>query len=182
MAWSLDVIFFLLLLLGCFIGAKVGLVRGVCKIAGWILSFVIPFICCVAFKDTLENWFGMVSAIGNGIGSMKVAGWLSIGISFVLLFFIVRLGTLLLAYWECWKPSLRCIFCSSSAAGCPPRACMRSLPTAPLSEPSTGPISWHICPFKSKIPVKCDGNYFFALKYENINVAQRIKFCTQCFT
>ena len=98
MAWSLDVIFFLLLLLGCFIGAKVGLVRGVCKIAGWILSFVIPFICCVAFKDTLENWFGMVSAIGNGIGSMKVAGWLSIGISFVLLFFIVRLGTLLLAY------------------------------------------------------------------------------------
>lgn len=96
MAWILDVIFFVLLLLGCFIGAKVGLVRGVCKIAGWILSFVIPFICCVAFKDTLENWFGMVSAIGDGIGNMKIAEWLSVVIAFVLLFVIVRLGTLLL--------------------------------------------------------------------------------------
>ena len=96
MAWILDVIFFVLLLLGCFIGAKVGLVRGVCKIAGWILSFVIPFICCIAFKDTLENWFGMVSAIGDGIGNMKIAEWLSVVIAFVLLFVIVRLGTLLL--------------------------------------------------------------------------------------
>lgn len=96
MAWILDVIFFVLLLLGCFVGAKVGLVRGVCKIAGWILSFVIPFIFCVAFKDTLENWFGMVSAIGNGIHNMKIAGWISIVISFILLFIIVRLGTFLL--------------------------------------------------------------------------------------
>ena len=97
MAWILDVIFFVLLLFGCFVGAKVGLVAGVCKIAGWVLSFVIPFICCVAFKDTLESWFGMVTAIGNGIGNTKIAGWISIVISFILLCIIVRLGTFIIA-------------------------------------------------------------------------------------
>ena len=67
MAWILDVIFFVVLLLGCWLGAKVGLVKGVCKIAGWILSIVIPIVCCVAFKDALENWFGMVTAISGGV-------------------------------------------------------------------------------------------------------------------
>lgn len=97
MAWILDVIFFVVLLLGCLIGAKVGLVKGVCKIAGWILSFVIPFICCVAFKDALEHWFGMVTAISNGVGE-TLGGWISIVISFLLLVVIVRLGTFLLGH------------------------------------------------------------------------------------
>ncbi len=96
MAWILDIIFFVVLLLGCFIGAKVGLVKGVCKISGWVLSIVIPLLFCVAFKDALENWFGMVSAISNGIGNAKIADWLSVGIAFILLAIIVRLGTYLL--------------------------------------------------------------------------------------
>ncbi len=95
MAWILDVIFFVVLLLGCFVGAKVGLVKGVCNIAGWVLSLVIPFVCCVAFKDALENWFGMVSAISGGVGT-KLGEWISIAIAFLLLILIVRAGTFLL--------------------------------------------------------------------------------------
>ena len=98
MAWILDVIFFLLLLVGCLIGAKIGFVKGVCKIAGWFLSILIPFLFCAAFKDALENWFGMVSAISNGVHSAMLGGWLSMAISFVSLFLIVRLGTWLLGF------------------------------------------------------------------------------------
>lgn len=96
MAWILDVVFFVILLVGCFIGAKIGFVKGVCKVAGWILSITIPFLFCTAFKDALENWFGMVTAIANGIGNQTIAEWLSIGIAFILLGIVVRLGTYLL--------------------------------------------------------------------------------------
>ena len=96
MAWILDVGFFVILLVGCFIGAKIGFVKGVCKVAGRILSITVPFLFCTAFKDALESWFGMVTAIANGIGSATVAEWLSIGIAFIALGIIVRLGTFLL--------------------------------------------------------------------------------------
>lgn len=96
MAWVLDVIFFVILLLGCLIGSKVGFVNGVCKIAGWILSLIVPFVFCAAFKDALEGWFGMVTAITNGIGNATLAGWISMAVSFILLFIIVRLSTWLL--------------------------------------------------------------------------------------
>ncbi len=110
MAWILDVVFFVVLLLGCLIGAKIGLVKGVCKIAGWILSFVVPFVFCVAFKDALERWFGMVTAISEGIGNPTIGGWISIAIAFVALIAIVRLGTFLLGnvgtiIVDCVKPA-----------------------------------------------------------------------------
>lgn len=93
MAWILDVVFFVILFLGTLIGAKVGFVRGVCRAAGWVLSFVIPFIFCVGFSDTLESWFGLRSAISNGIGNATLGGWLSIAISYVILFVIVKIAT-----------------------------------------------------------------------------------------
>ena len=89
MAWILDVIFFAVLLIGCLVGSKVGFIKGVCKIAGWVLSLVVPFVFCAAFKDALENWFGMVTAIAEGIGNATIAGWLSMAISFILLFVLV---------------------------------------------------------------------------------------------
>ncbi len=95
MSWILDVIFFVVLIGGCLVGVKVGFVKGVCRIAGWVLSFIVPFVFCAAFKDALESWFGMVSAIQSGIGT-TIGGWVSMGISFILLFILVRLGTWLL--------------------------------------------------------------------------------------
>ncbi len=96
MAWILDVIFFVVLLIGCIIGGKIGFIKGVCKVAGWILSFVIPFVCCMAFKDALENWFGLMTLIQEGVKNATLAEWITIAISFVGLFIIVRLGTFLL--------------------------------------------------------------------------------------
>lgn len=96
MAWILDLIFFAVLFLGTLIGAKVGFIRGVCKTAGWVLSFVIPFIFCFAFKDALENWFGLESSISNGIGNATLGGWITVVISYILLFIIVKLGTWLI--------------------------------------------------------------------------------------
>ena len=96
MSWILDVIFFVVLFLGTLIGAKIGFIRGVCKTAGWVLSFVIPFIFCFAFKDTLESWFGLESLISDGIGNATLGGWITVVISFVILFIIVKLGTWLI--------------------------------------------------------------------------------------
>ena len=76
MSWILDVIFFVVLIGGCLVGVKVGFVKGVCRIAGWVLSFIVPFVFCAAFKDALESWFGMVSAIQSGIGT-TIGGWVS---------------------------------------------------------------------------------------------------------
>lgn len=96
MAWILDVIFFVALLIGCIVGCKVGFVKGVCKVGGWVFSLVAPFVFCVALKDALESWFGLVSIIAEGVGNATVAGWITIAISFVGLFILVRLGTWLL--------------------------------------------------------------------------------------
>ena len=96
MAWILDLIFFVVLFLGTLIGAKVGFIRGECKTAGWVLSFVIPFIFCFAFKDALESWFGLESSISNGIGNATLGGWITVVISYIILFVIVKLGTWLI--------------------------------------------------------------------------------------
>ncbi len=96
MAWILDVVFFVVLLIGSLIGAKVGLLKGVCKIAGWVLSILVPFVWCTAFKGALENWFGMVTAIADALNNATLAEWISIAISFVGLFILVRVGTFLL--------------------------------------------------------------------------------------
>ena len=94
-AWVPDVIFFLVLIIGIFAGAKIGFVRGVCKIAGTVFAVFVAFTFCNAFKNTLENAFGLTSAIANGVGE-TVANWLSIAIAFVLLFVIVKIAAWLL--------------------------------------------------------------------------------------
>lgn len=96
MSWILDVIFFVILIVGIIIGTKIGFIRGVCKVVGWILSFVIPFVFCFAFKDALENWFGLVSAISNGVGNATLGGWITVLISYVILFLLVKVGTWLI--------------------------------------------------------------------------------------
>lgn len=90
--WILDVIFFALLLLGIMFGTHIGLVRGICRLAGMIFSLAVAFIFCIAFSNTLESWFGLQTALENGIGNATLAGWISIAISFVSLAVLVRLG------------------------------------------------------------------------------------------
>ena len=94
-AWILDVVFFVILLLGLLLGTWRGFIKGVCKLAGTIFALFVAFTFCNPFKNTLENWFGMTTAIANGMGGTDVAvtaaSWLSIAIAFVLLFVIVKL-------------------------------------------------------------------------------------------
>lgn len=96
MAWILDVSFFLLLIIGAIIGAKIGFVKSVCKSAGWAFSFIIPFIFCVPFGSALEDWFGWQSSIAAGINDTILAEWLTVIIAFALLFVIVKMGTWLI--------------------------------------------------------------------------------------
>lgn len=93
--WIADVAFFVILIIGTLIGARLGFIRGVCKAAGWFLSIFFPFMFCVPFAGTLENWFGLESLIAGALGA-TIGGWLTIAISFVALIFIVRIGTWLL--------------------------------------------------------------------------------------
>ncbi len=94
-AWILDVVFFVILILGILFGSWAGFVRGVCKLAGTIFAIFVAVTFCNAFKNSLESAFGMTTAIANGVGE-TVANWLSLIISFVLLFLIVKVGSWLL--------------------------------------------------------------------------------------
>ncbi len=96
MAWILDIVFFVVLLIGTFVGAGMGFVRGASKIAGWVLSFIIPFTFCMAFKDALQNWFGLETLIAEGVKNATLGSWITVAISYVGLFIIVKLGTLLI--------------------------------------------------------------------------------------
>ena len=94
-AWVLDVAFIVILLFGILFGTWRGFVKGVCKLAGTFFAIFVAFTFCNAFKNSLESAFGLTSAIAAGVGE-TVANWLSIAISFVLLFIIVKLGAWLL--------------------------------------------------------------------------------------
>ena len=94
-AWVLDVAFIVILLFGILFGTWRGFVKGVCKLAGTVFAIFVAFTFCNAFKNSLESAFGLTSAIAAGVGE-TVANWLSIAISFVLLFIIVKLGAWLL--------------------------------------------------------------------------------------
>ncbi len=95
-AWILDVIFFVVIALGILIGVARGFVKGICKLAGtfFAVGFAVSF--CVPLKNSLESWFGLTTALGNAIKSAKIAGWLSIAISFVALVIVIKLGAWLL--------------------------------------------------------------------------------------
>lgn len=98
--WILDVIFFVILLLGLLFGAWRGFVKGICKLAGTIFAIFVALTFCNAFKNTLENWFGLTTALSESFGGSEVAltaaSWLSIAISFVVLFLGVKLLSWLL--------------------------------------------------------------------------------------
>ncbi len=91
-AWGIDVAFFAIILLGTLFGVWRGFLRSVCKLAGTIFSLVVAFGFCVSFKNTLESWFGLETALRNAISAVpKLGTWISIIISFIALVIIVRL-------------------------------------------------------------------------------------------
>lgn len=94
-AWVLDVVFFVILILGILLGSWGGFIKGICKLAGTIFAIFVAFTFCNAFKNTLESAFGLTTAIAGGVGE-TVANWLSIIIAFVILFLIVKIGSWIL--------------------------------------------------------------------------------------
>lgn len=96
-----DIIFFVLLLLGLFVGVKKGFVRGVCAIAGTVLSLGIAIACCRKFQAFIDvalglNMTGAIQGLlAKTIPSVEIANsvgeWLSIAVSFILLVVLVRL-------------------------------------------------------------------------------------------
>lgn len=93
--WILDIIFFVILLVGIGLGAHRGFLQFFTKIAGWIFSLVIGFTCCISFSNTLESWFGLQSALAGSVGS-TFAGILTIVIAFLALVIVVRLAAWLI--------------------------------------------------------------------------------------
>ena len=97
-AWVLDVVFFAIIALGILGGVALGFLRGVCKIAGTIFSVALSVAFCVPFKNDLERWFGLQSALANSIGSALAASWISTIISFLVLGVVIRLLAWLLGH------------------------------------------------------------------------------------
>lgn len=90
-AWILDVVFFAIILLGILIGVTMGFLRGICKLAGTIFSIALAVAFCVPFKNNLESWFGLESALADAIGSTTAGQWISVIIAFIILAAGIRL-------------------------------------------------------------------------------------------
>ena len=95
-AWILDVVFLVILLIGVFGGVAIGFIRGICKIAGTVFSVIVAFFFCTPFCGRMEEWFGVVTLLGNAIGSKTVAYWICIVLSFIVLGLLVRFIAFLL--------------------------------------------------------------------------------------
>lgn len=67
--WVLDLVFFLILVLGIAWGAYRGFVAGICKLAGRWVSLIFAIVFCISFANFLELCFSMTTAITNGIAS-----------------------------------------------------------------------------------------------------------------
>lgn len=65
--WILDLLFFLILILGTAFGAYRGFVSGVCRLAGKFASIAIAFLFCVSFSNLLELLFSLTTGLTNGI-------------------------------------------------------------------------------------------------------------------
>ncbi len=91
-SWTLDVVFFALLLLGLLFGVWRGFVKGICKLAGTIFSVIFAFTFCIPMKNQLDSWFGLTSAMGG----TTAAGWGAVVISFVVLVILIKLGAWLI--------------------------------------------------------------------------------------
>ena len=90
-AWALDVAFFAIILIGILAGVSAGFLRCVSKIVGTIVSVVLAASFCVAFKNNLESWFGLQTALTNATHSALAASILSTVISFLALVIVIRL-------------------------------------------------------------------------------------------
>ena len=95
-AWILDAIFFGILLIGLIIGALRGFVRSIAKMAGTIFSFIVAFLFCIQFSALLENWFHLTTALAGAIKNAKIAYWLCVALSFILLVILTKLAAWLL--------------------------------------------------------------------------------------
>lgn len=68
-SWVLDLVFFLVIVLGVAWGAYRGFVAGVCRLAGKWVSLIFAVVFCISFANFLETCFHMTTAISNGIAS-----------------------------------------------------------------------------------------------------------------
>ena len=93
-AWSLDLVFFILLFLGIFLGVKRGFLKSICKLAGTIFSLVIAVTFCVSLQASLEKSFGWTTAINNSMHrpDSPWGKWIMVIVSFVFLVLLVKLG------------------------------------------------------------------------------------------
>lgn len=67
--WILDLVFFLILILGTALGAYKGFIAGVSKLAGKVVSIIFAVMFCVSFANFLELCFHMTTGIANGIAA-----------------------------------------------------------------------------------------------------------------
>ena len=90
-AWVIDILFFVVLILGILLGVRRGFIKGICKLAGTIFSVIVAVTFCVAMQASLERSFGSTTAINNAIGA-PFGEWIMVALSFILLIVIVKLG------------------------------------------------------------------------------------------
>ncbi len=67
--WVLDVVFFLVIILGTVWGAYRGFLVGLSKLAGKVASLICAVLFCVAFSNFLELCFHMTTGITTGIAN-----------------------------------------------------------------------------------------------------------------
>lgn len=93
-AVSLDIAFFVIILLGLMFGVIRGFIKSICKWAGTIVAIFVAFTFCNAFQATLDSWFGLTTALTNALHNETLAGWIALIISFIVLL----IGAKLLAW------------------------------------------------------------------------------------
>jgi len=100
-SWTLDVVFFLLLIVGTLVGVKRGLIKGVLKMAGTLFAVAVAVIFCISFQETLEGWFGTTTALNNAIRA-PFGEWIMVALCFILLLLLVKVGAKLLGSLGTW--------------------------------------------------------------------------------
>ena len=93
-AISLDIAFFVIIFFGLLFGVIRGFIKSVCKWAGTVVAIFIAFTFCNAFQGALDEWFGLTGALISAINNEKLAGWIALAISFIILL----IGAKLLAW------------------------------------------------------------------------------------